>query len=116
MIPGKYDLTLYLHATFPGVQFQCLDIEDNPVNLTGCAAWAKVRRGSASGEELLDLAPAITNAAQGIVTVPEIPHGDLSDLPPGTHAWDLLIEDETGSRRGPYLTGKFVIARTVTHD
>ena len=90
---------------------------DNPVNLTGYTPEAQVRRNPRASE-LLDLAPTITNAATGEVTIPAITTADTTLITSfGTFYWDFILKvTATGERLGPFVRGTFTISDSITQE
>lgn len=84
-------MTIYRGASFI-LTINVRDTDGNPVDLTGATARAEVRRRAAVSSALvLDLAPAITDQAGGIITI-NIPGATTAALEPGTGKWDLLVD------------------------
>lgn len=89
---------------------------DHPVDLTGFTAEAKVRRTVNATDVLIDLAPTITNAATGEITIPTISTATTKALQfTGNFMWDLVLVSG-GQRFGPFVQGKFVISDNVTQE
>ncbi len=111
MIPVNAPVLVY-RKTDLTIEVSVLDSADDPVPITGWTFAAHVRR-TVDGELVLDLEPAIADAAQGLVrifhdaTVTE-------DLTPGKYVWDFIAIDPDGNRTGPYLAGEFVVKEPVT--
>lgn len=88
---------------------------DNPTDLTGFTAEARVKRTS-KADVLLDLQPTVTNAAIGEITIPPISKTDTEALEfTGNFNWDLVIvQTSTGERFGPYVKGPFPVTDNIT--
>ncbi len=90
---------------------------DNPVDLTGLAPEAKVRRTEKTGAEVfLDLQPYVSNALIGEITIPAISKDDTEDLPyVGDFRWDLVLRNTTTEERfGPFAKGQFIVSDNIT--
>lgn len=104
---------VYLPATYTGAA----TVTNNPVDLTGYSAEAKVRRSNKVGAEVLwDLAPVVTSPIVGQVTIPAISKSDTEDFEfLGENRWDfVLVNDLSGERFGPYAMGRFVVSDNIT--
>jgi hypothetical protein len=94
-----------------------LTADDNPVDLTGYSAEAKVRRSEKIGSEMvLDLQPTITNFSFGEITIPAISKDDTEAIDIiGEFKWDLvLVNTGTQERFGPFARGQFLISDNIT--
>ncbi len=91
---------------------------DHPVDLTGYAAEAQVRRQPRGANVILDLAPVVTTPLTGEVTIPTISSTDTSALTSyGKFYWDLVFKNSgTGERLGPFVAGSFTISDTITQE
>lgn len=88
-------MTIYRGASFI-LSITVQDSDGNPVDLTGATARAEVRsRAAKSATLILDLAPAITNAAGGVITI-NVSGDDTAALEPGAGKWDLVVETAGG--------------------
>jgi hypothetical protein len=114
MIPGTYNLTLVKNVTWDGLRVLCQDSDGAAVDLTGWSAAAQVRKKRDAGTVILDLQPVITDAEAGEVTLPEIPAGSSAGYACGGYVWDLVMTDADGKKRGPILSGTFVITTSIT--
>lgn len=115
MTPVSLNLTLLRGITFDPILIYCFDAPDllNAFDITGWTPWAEVR--SAPDETLiLDLTPAITDAVHGVVTIPDIQDEATILLPEGKFKWDLILQDPSGQRLGPYVKGSFIIKSKIT--
>lgn len=89
-----------------------------PADMTDWIPYAEVRT-EPEGALILDLAPVMTNAALGVLTIPAIQDEQTILLPPGTAGklkckWDLIFQVPTGERIGPYIAGSFLIKSIIT--
>lgn len=88
-------MTLYRGASFI-LTIAVTDPAGDPVDLTGATARAEIRTRAAKASSLiLDLAPSITDAAGGIITI-NVPAATTAVLEPQTGKWDLLVETSGG--------------------
>lgn len=109
------NLTLYRGITFDSFLVRCYqdDAFTIPQDITGWTPWSEVR--SAPDQTLiLNLNPAISDAPNGIVTVPAIQDEQTILLPEGKYKWDFTMEDPAGQRFGPYIKGSFIIKSKIT--
>lgn len=87
---------------------------DHPIDLTGFTAEAKVRRTVNATDILIDLAPTVTNAAIGEITIPTMTTAQTDALTfTGNFMWDLVLVSG-GQRFGPFVQGKFVVSDNIT--
>ena len=112
IIAGILNLRIIQGCTFTALEFQTQDVAGNPVDLTGYNVAAEVRVACGT-TVILDLAPAITDAANGTITIPEIDDETTDTLPKGSYQWDLLLEDGSDNRQ-QILQGRFDIICTIT--
>jgi len=91
--------------------------DDNPVNLTGYTPEAQVRRNPRASV-ILDLAPTVTNAATGEVTIPAITTANTTLITSfGTFYWDFVLKvTASGERLGPFVAGTFTISDSITQE
>jgi hypothetical protein len=92
-------------------------VTNNPTDLTGYSAEAKVRRSNKVGAEVLwDLAPVVTSPIIGQVTIPAISKDDTKDFEfLGENRWDFVLVNTISSERfGPYAMGRFVVSDNIT--
>ena len=90
-----------------------LDSLGSPVNLTGFTVYAQVRVSSGS-PVIIDLAPTISNAAAGEVTIPEIADETTDTYTHGKYQWDLLLEETGTDNMQQILRGTFLINNKIT--
>jgi len=111
MTPGTFNITITKGTTFKAI---VLTINpDDPLDLTGWSAFAEVR-ASSGGSVVLDLAPSITDAAGGEITLTTLTDEQTALLPAGNYQWDLLLEDASGEIFGRVLAGRFSIIDKIT--
>lgn len=77
-------------------------------NLTGWSAHADARSRANRDEVAFDLAPTITNAAGGIVSI-SMTTAQTTVLTPGWYTYDLVLENSSGERFGPYAWGSISV-------
>ncbi|MFA7302071.1 MAG: hypothetical protein WC069_07200, partial [Candidatus Shapirobacteria bacterium] len=96
MTPAALNLTIIKGITFGPVLITCKDSGGAAVNLTGWSVTADARQ-SPSKAVAFSLAPQITDAAAGQITV-GFSDEQTNALPAGTFRWDLVLERPTGER------------------
>ena len=106
MIPGVKNIIAY-RGTEYSLLIIAKDANDARVNITGWTAYALVRVAP-QRHVVIDLAPIITNGAQGETTI-SFEDEDTKLWPPGEFVWDFVLERPTGERLGPFLAGTFII-------
>jgi hypothetical protein len=109
------DITIRRGLTWRGMSLFCKDENGEPVPLAGWSAYSQIRK-TADGPLVLDLAPTIAaDDADGLITIPPVNPAATSQLPPGEHVYDVILEDPEGNRLDPPLiTAKVTISRTIT--
>lgn len=112
MTPGVLNIDINRGVSFGPLVFICEDIDALPVNLTGWIPYASVRR-KPGGPLVLDLAPAITDAASGQVTI-FFTDEQTRIMAPGSFMWDLLFQQPDGDRKGPFVVGRCTISSLIT--
>jgi hypothetical protein len=114
IIAGLLNLFIVRGCTFEELELQMQDTNGNPVVITNFLVSAQVR--TFPGDVLVvDLAPTVTDGANGTVTIPEISDSKNLGLSLGNHRWDLLLED-TGGVKVQMLSGDFTITDPITND
>lgn len=112
MVPAELNLQVYSGTTLETIQFTMQDSDLNVVDLTGWSVYAQVRK--ACGKPILiDLAPTITDAANGVVEM-GLTDEQTEPLAKGNYYWDLLLENPTGEVLGPYIAGEFKVLCPIT--
>lgn len=113
MTPATLDLTVTRGVTFGPVVITCKDANGAAVNLAGYTPFAEVRKKA--GEAVVrDLALAITNAAAGEVTIPEISDEATMKMTKGSYRWDFVLQNAGGKRFGPHAAGTFIVQNIIT--
>src|SRR6266446_3800761 len=109
---GTLNLQIIRGCTFEPMELQMLDGTSTPVNLTGYNVAAEVRLASGS-PVILDLSPTITDAVNGIITIPGIDDETTGAMDALNAQWDLLVEDGSDNRQQT-LRGRFDIINKIT--
>lgn len=82
-------------------------------DLTGCTAFAQVRKQAGHEDMLIDLNPTITDALAGEITMSVADEVTVS-WRAGFWQWDVIIELDDGSVTEPILSGSFLVSNSVT--
>lgn len=106
-------LTIYKGLTFPALVITAKDSLGVVQNLTGWSVYAELRENP-SQALLLNLAPTITNAVAGEITVPAIAYAVTGTLAEGNDVWDLVLQNPAGQRLGPMIGGSVAVVKPVT--
>jgi hypothetical protein len=101
------DLRIYRGITFAPDTIAVLDEDAEVVDLSGCTLYAQARAWGFRSP-VIDLAPTITTAADGIVTI-ALTDEETAALVPGVYRWDLVVENAGGERLGPYVAGLLIV-------
>ena len=109
MTPATLNLSMVAGATFGPVTMTFKDGDGNPINLTGWSVWAEARIHAT----VINLAPTITDAAGGVVTI-SMTDEQTSLFEANQLNWDIMLENPSGERHGPYIKGTLTITRAVT--
>ena len=111
MTPATLDLTIYRGITLDPVIFNVKDGTGAAINLSGWQVFAKSRNGNG---KVIDLAPVITNAASGQVTI-SLDGTATAAFSSGDNRWDMIFQKPTGEKLGPYISGRVLVNSTVTN-
>jgi len=112
--PATLDLTIRRGITFGPLVLTFNGESNADVDLNDWNVYAEARRISpGQSTDNLDLEPEITSEEGGQVTISFTDTETLA-LPYGTYEWDLVLEQPTGERIGPFLAGKLTIEDIVT--
>ena len=114
MEPGTLNFDIKRGVTFGGVALTCRDKAGGIVPLAGWKAYAQMRK---SPEEpvLLDFLPQIAaDDAVGLVTIPPVSHTLTAGLENGVYFWDLILENPSGRRFEPSLSGSATVTTPLT--
>lgn len=110
--PGLLNLTMTIGCTFESFKMVFLDVNGDPVNLTGYSVYSEVRH--VSGDTvILNLAPTISNAAGGEITFPKVEETVTATFSPDVHQWDVLLKDTTPDIQR-LVFGQFTIQTKIT--
>lgn len=101
--PVDFPLKIRRQITFGPYVFICKDVNDTVVNLTGYTVQA-LARPQIESPNTLDLAPVITNAAGGEITI-EFTDEETSAFLLGDYNYDLVLENAGGERLNPIVAG-----------
>jgi hypothetical protein len=111
--PAPLNLKIITGIIFGPVILKAKDANNAPVNLTGWKPFAEVRK-KPGASVIIDLAPVLSDALNGEITIPKWTDEQTYDLKLGDFQWSLILEDPAGDRRGPYIQGSFIITATPT--
>ncbi len=113
MTPVSSDLDIIQGLTFGPVVFTAKDSSAAVVDITGWSAFAEARQRP-SGCLAFDIEPEITDAAAGEITI-EFTDAETALLPIGRYGWDLVLENPSGERFGPFAAGCATVRTLHTH-
>ena len=111
MDAGELDLDIFLHCDFSYTL--TWEDDDGPMDLSGWGVEAMVRH-PLGGALIVDLAPEITDAGAGEISI-SITDEQTAELTPGTYRWDLILITPAGERLPPVLAGKATVRTPQTH-
>ena len=111
LTPASLYLTLYRGTDF-SVIITCQDSAAAAVDLTGCTFVGHVR-SIPSGSLIKSLAPAVTDASAGEITI-TLTDTETLAIAAGDYVWDLFMQDATGIRSGPYVAGRLTVREPVS--
>ena len=121
MTPATLNLLLNPGVTFGPITFTFKDSNGDPIDLTDYNVWAWVKTSREDlpvQEPKIDLAPTITDAANGQITIyiTDEDTYDIEESPedPGYDYWDLILENTSGERLGPFVVGTFTVCKIIT--
>lgn len=112
MEAGKYNVKHTAGASFKLELLLKVD-GGGAFDLTGCTAFAHVRKQAGHEDVLIDLDPAITDAVGGEITI-EIEDEVTANWKAGFWKWDVIIELADGSVTEPIVSGSFLVSKSVT--
>ena len=96
--PAELNFSIHKGATLGPLVFFCRDADCNPTDLTGSSAYAEVR-ADAQSPVIFDLAPTVTDAAAGEITIERTDEQTAAiSASSGEYAWDLLYQNSSGKR------------------
>jgi len=115
MDPALLNLKIRRGLTWPGFAITCRDANGAAVPLAGWTAYGQIRTKAEGGTLVYDLAPVIAaDDADGLITIPEIPHDVTRTLPAGDFVYDVIPEDPLGRRLDPIVAGQIKSSISVT--
>ena len=108
----QQDINIQIGTTPPPIIITCTDSAGDPFDLTSSQVSASLK--DVKGVEILDLAPVITDAGAGIITITITDEQTaLLGVTPRA-AWDLILELSDGTILPPIVGGNVSITETVT--
>ena len=109
------NLTIKRGTTFGPILITAKDGTGAVVPLAGYTAYAEARKGPGS-EVVIDFTPIIeADDADGLITIPAIPHATTKDIPSCSIPWDMILEAPDGTRATePLLEGRVSINQLIT--
>ena len=107
------DLSIQIGTTPPPVIVTCTDDAGDPFDITGATVSSKIK--SKAGVLILDLAPVITDATGGLITI-TVTDEQTAGLTYDTNGakWDLILELSNGEILPPIVAGDVTITNTIT--
>jgi len=115
-LPFNLDLTVTKGITYGPAEFNLKDEDENPFDLTLGGAWKVISyaRLTKDSARKIDLAPSITDAANGQFKIGFTDEQTLAQMA-GNYRWDLILETPAGERIGPYFAGKYTVEEINSH-
>lgn len=110
--PAPLPLQVYC-GTASGLTIICQNGEGEATDLTGWTAHAQVRRKRGSTASIATITTALTDAANGEITL-SLTEAQTAALTPDKYSWDLLLESPAGEVTGPYIEGGFHVLAPYT--
>lgn len=108
MIPGALDLVIYRGTSF-SVQFNCLDENGDPVDLTGWTPYSQAR-DKPGGRLVIDLQPTIIPPASNGQVLISLTEDQTEALDHGIYVWSFQAQQpSSGPVLGPFIAGRFVV-------
>jgi hypothetical protein len=113
--PAIYPIKIRRGIHYGPLTVLAQDSNSNAVDLTGFSVFA-VGRSELESENLVDLQPAITNAAGGVIVIElEDEYTVTFPLMDGG-VWDLVLQNPAGERIPPLLAGPFTVIDYVSRE
>ena len=112
MTPAILDITINKGITF-GLVLKLKDAALSPVSLVGYSVFADARLKPTSTAIAFSLSPTISDAPQGEVTI-SLTDEATALLKHGIFHWDLVIENPSGERLGPFVEGAVFVKALAT--
>jgi hypothetical protein len=110
--PAPVHIIIYEGLSYGPHIITCLDSAGAPVDLTGYTPYAQVRDPD-TGTLKLDLAPVVSDAAAGQITMNPSDE-DTTDAPHGKWKWDLILKDSSDNLFGPIVAGNASILAKIS--
>ena len=108
----KQSIVISIGTTPRPIVVTVTDSAGDPFDLAGCTVSALLK--DEDGSVILDLAPAITDEAGGIITI-TLTDEETAGLSPAINlSWDLILELNDGRVLPPIVSGNGTILETVT--
>lgn len=112
MNAATLNLTVHRGITLGPITFVFKDEDGAVVDLTGYTAHAEARK-RLSGPVVIDFEPTVSDATAGEVTIYRT--DELTNAyAAGLYRWDLVLENASGERLGPFLAGEVTVATLNT--
>lgn len=115
--PFNLPLTITKGINYGPVIFNFKQEDGTPFDLSSGGVWQvfSYARKTKDAKNKIDLAPVITDAANGEVTMGPFSDEATNAFMGGEYGWDLVLEAPTGERLGPYFAGLLRIKEINTH-
>jgi len=110
--PARRDLDIRRGTTLGPYIFRCLDVDGNPVDLTGWTVEGKAAT-TPGAAVAFDLDPDVTDADDGEVTI-VLTDEETALLTVGRYGWDLIFTDPAGTRMPPHVVGVCTVTNNYT--
>jgi hypothetical protein len=111
MVPSAVHLEITREADFVrDFSFQSGGL---PVDITGFSFFAHVRSKKGDPTLIADLAPAIYDAANGVIRI-TLTSIQTAAIAAGVYVWDLIMHDAGGTKLDPVIGGRFTVHQPVT--
>ena len=114
MTPGRYDITLRRGVSWEGLRLELFDSAGAPSDLSGCTAFAQVRK-KPGGDIITELTAVVSTDVgdPGVIAISSLTAAQTEALSVGKYRWDLVTEKD-GDRHGPWLVGEFIVEDIIT--
>jgi len=114
--PFNLPLTIVKGISYGPVVFEFKQEDTTPFDFTDGGTWKvfAFARKSPDARNKIDLNPIITDPVNGEVKISFTDEQTLAMMG-GEYGWDMVIENPSGVRLGPYFEGKLKIKEIYTH-
>ena len=112
MAAGNLTLDIYRFCDFTQT-FSCKDVDGAAFSLSGWSVEAQIRRAIGAAGLIMDLAPEITSASGGEITI-SLTAEQTQGLSEGKYRWDMVLITPDGERLAPLLSGECLVHTAVT--